>query len=68
MRALNNNAVTAGIRLSNARIARNEMMYKPLTGLVDTAYDIKIYIKSIFGATSPQYKQVSKLKFVSKRY
>ena len=68
MRALNNNAVTAGIRLSNARIARNEMMYKPLTGLVDTAYDIKIYIKSIFGATSPQYKQVTKLKFVSKRY
>lgn len=68
MSLMNNKVVTAGIQLSNARIARNEMMYKPLTGLVDTAYDIKIYIKSVFGATSPQYKQLSKLKFVSKRY
>lgn len=51
------------IQLSNARIARNEILYKPLTGLVDIAFDIKVYIKSVFGASSPQYKQISKLNF-----
>ena len=67
LRAKNNDVVTASIQLSNARIARNELLYKPLTGLVDIAFDFKVYIKSIFGATSPQYKQISKLKFVNKK-
>jgi hypothetical protein len=66
-RAKNNDVVVASIQLSNARIARNELLYKPLTGLVDTAFDFKVYIKSVFGATSPQYKQISKLKFVDKK-
>jgi len=51
--------------LSNARIARNDVMYKPLSGLVDCASDAKVYIKSVFGASSPQYKQVSRLEFKS---
>jgi hypothetical protein len=49
--------------VSNARIARNEIFYKENTGLYDTAMDVKKYIKSIFGATSPQLKQVSGIKF-----
>ena len=49
--------------LSNARIARNDIMYKASTGLVDVATDTKSYIKSVYGASSPQYKQVSKLEF-----
>ncbi len=51
--------------LSNSRIDRNEVMYKPLSGLVDIAFDTKVYIKSVFGPSSPQYKQVSKLEFKS---
>ena len=51
--------------LSNARITRNDILYKPLTGMVDCAADAKMYIKSVFGASSPQYKQVSKLEFKS---
>lgn len=51
--------------LSNSRIARNEVMYKPLSGLVDISFDTKVYIKSVFGPSSPQYKQVSKLEFKS---
>lgn len=47
--------------LSNSRIARNNIMYKEKFGLVDVAADAKLYIKSAFGASSPQYKQVSKL-------
>lgn len=42
----------------------NDIQDRPLTGLVDIAFDAKVYIKSVFGATSPQYKQVSKLAFV----
>ena len=67
LKAKNNDVVVASIQLSNARIARNELLYKPLTGLIDVAFDFKVYIKSVFGATSPQYKQISKLKFVDKK-
>ncbi len=31
--------------------------------LVETAFDVKKYVKSVFGATSPQYKQISSLEF-----
>ena len=48
---------------SNARIQRNQTLYNPLTGLVQTASDVKKYVKSIYGATSPQYKQISDLQF-----
>jgi tRNA/tmRNA/rRNA uracil-C5-methylase (TrmA/RlmC/RlmD family) len=51
------------VQLSNSRISRNKILYKENTGLVDTALDSKTYIKSVFGATSPQYKQVSRLYF-----
>ena len=60
LKAKNSAVVDAYTPLSNARIARNEIMYTPLTGLVDIAADTKTYIKSVFGASSPQYKQVSK--------
>lgn len=61
---IKNIAVTnAETPLSNARIARNDVMYKDNIGLVDVATDVKTYIKSVYGATSPQYKQVSSLKF-----
>lgn len=61
--AKNAAVVTAAVPLSNTRIARNEVLYKTNTGLVDIAADTKTYIKSVFGATSQQYKQVSKLAF-----
>ncbi len=63
LKAKNTAVLTATTPLSNARIVRNEILYKPDTGLVDTALAVKTYIKSLYGATSPQYKQVSKLEF-----
>ena len=63
LRAKNAAVITATAPLSNARIARNDILYKPITGLIDTALDVKTYIKSLYGATSPQYKQISKLEF-----
>jgi len=65
LKTKNMDVVTASIQLSNARISRNDILYKENTGLVDIAYDTKIYIKSVFGASSPQFKQVSKLNFIT---
>ena len=65
--AKNSAVVAAFTPLSNARILRNEILYKANTGLVDITLDTKTYIKSLYGATSPQYRQVSKLEFKSVR-
>lgn len=63
LKAKNTAVVNATTPLSNARISRNDILYKANVGLVDLALDTKTYIKSLYGATSPQYKQVSKLEF-----
>lgn len=63
MRATNTAAINAFTPLSNSRIERNKSLYQIETGLVDIAGDVKKYVKSVFGATSPQYKQISGLKF-----
>lgn len=64
LKAKNQAVLESETPLSNARITRNEVMYKDNTGLVDVATDAKTYIKSVYGATSPQYKQISSLKFI----
>ena len=46
-----NTAVTnAYASISNSRIERNETLYSSSTGLVETANEVKKYIKSVFGA------------------
>ena len=67
LKAKNTAVMTAYAPLSNARIARNNIMYKDITGMCDLAIDTKTYIKSLYGASSPQYKQVSGLKFTKPR-
>ena len=62
----NNDVINAEVPLSNARIARDKVLYAPKTGLVETAGNVKTYVKAIFGATSRQYKQISKLRFVQR--
>ena len=63
LRAKNTACNNAKVAIDNARMARNRALYTPLTGLVDVALDAKTYIKSLFGATSPEYKQVAKIDF-----
>ena len=65
LKAKNAAVLAATTQLSIARIARNDVLYKANTGLVDIALDVKTYIKSLYGATSPQYKQVSGISFKS---
>jgi len=61
--AKNTAVAMAYANISNSRIARNNTLYNADIGLVKTAIEVKIYIKSVFGASSPQYKQVGKIKF-----
>ena len=63
LQTANTNVIKAEVAYSNARISRNNFLYEENTGLVEIASDVKNYVKAIFGATSPQYKQVSGIKF-----
>ncbi len=61
--AKNNEVDTAFTALSNARVARNKTLYKSSIGLVDVAKAVKNYVKSVYGAKSPEYAQVSPISF-----
>jgi hypothetical protein len=50
-------------KVDNSRIKRDKTLYFPETGMVDVAYEVKKYVKSAFGATSPEYKQISGIPF-----
>ncbi|MPT32049.1 MAG: hypothetical protein E2600_10380 [Chryseobacterium sp.] len=52
---------------SNALIARDKVLYDDTDSICSVAKESKAYIKSVFGATSPQYKQVSGLEFTKPR-
>lgn len=67
LRAKNSAVINAKVALTNARIARNDLLYKEKTGLTYVAQDIKTYIKSVYGTTSSQYKAISQLKFTKTR-
>ncbi len=63
LKTKNSDVVKTNLVLETARGVRNDVLNKPLSGVVDIASDVKSYIKSVFGATSTQYKLVSKLRF-----
>ena len=67
LKSKNDAVIAAATPLSNARLARNKVLYEENTGLTDVAADVKSYIKSVFGAKSPEFKQVSGLKFTCPR-
>ncbi|MBL0127751.1 MAG: hypothetical protein IPP83_09880 [Flavobacteriales bacterium] len=67
MVAVNLAVVKAYTDLSNARIARDKELYDPATGLVDVALAVKNYVKSLFGASSPEFLQVSGIPFSRSR-
>jgi hypothetical protein len=63
MRSSSINVKNAYVPYSNAIIARNHILYDPETGLVARAALVKEYVKSIFGANSPEYKLVRHIYF-----
>lgn len=59
-----NSAVSkAYTRVSNARIARDKIIYEGQDAILETAGEVKKYVRSVFGADSPQVKQVTALRF-----
>jgi len=62
-KTLNDQVVTTMAVTKASDIARREVLYADNTGLVDVALLVKQYVKSVFGATSPQYKQISNIPF-----
>lgn len=67
MRAVNDAAKSAQAAIDAARATRDNVLYNESTGLVAIALDIKKYVKSAFGTTSPQYAQIKDLKFTTPR-
>lgn len=63
LKTANNAVAAANTPLSNARITRNTTMYLDPKNMIDRAALVKKYVKSVFGADSPQYKQISGLEF-----
>lgn len=63
----NTAVINAYTTVSNARLSRDQSLYNTTNGLCETAKEIKMYVKSLYGATSPQYKLISGLEFKSRK-
>ncbi|MEI9943984.1 MAG: hypothetical protein WDN26_07140 [Chitinophagaceae bacterium] len=63
LQTANTAVINAYTTWSNDRIQRDNLLYNPVVGIKKTGEDVKFYIKSVFGASSPQYKQVSGIAF-----
>lgn len=63
LRTKNSAAKAASTALSNARILRNDTQKNPVSGLAATAREVKMYVKSLYGYSGEQYKQISGLIF-----
>ena len=67
LKTSNTNFGNAYTQVTNTRIARNHGLYDPNTGLCDIAQTTKSYVKSIYGATAPEFKMINKIKFKSRK-
>ncbi len=53
--------------LNNKLNERNQILYADGTGLYTIAQNVKKYVKGLYGATSPEYSNVSKIKFTTQK-
>ncbi|HMT07566.1 MAG TPA: hypothetical protein PKA82_06145 [Pyrinomonadaceae bacterium] len=67
MKVANTNVTNSVTTLSNNRISRDEVLYTDATSIFELARLVKLYVKSLYGQGSPQYKQISGLKFTKPR-
>lgn len=63
LQTANTAVINATTVYSNSKIERDKVLYADNSGMVDIALDVKLYVKSVFGSSSPQYKQISKISF-----
>jgi hypothetical protein len=64
MKSKNESCIDSWTSLSKARIKLNTLLYGELTGIIDTATEVKMYLNSVFGTNAPEYEQVSELQFI----
>ena len=60
---LNDEVANEYANVSSARRTRNTTLYSNERSIFDTAAEVKKYIKSVFGTTSPEFAQIKGLKF-----
>ncbi len=65
--AANKTVSDQATKYSNAMLRRDEKLYGREAGLYAIQSAVKKYVKSVFGATSSQFKQISGLEFSNKR-
>ena len=53
--------------LNNKLIERDNILYADRTGLYTIAQNVKKYVKSIYGANSPEYTNVSSIEFTTRK-
>ena len=53
--------------LNNKLIERDNILYADGTGLYTIAQNVKKYVKSIYGANSPEYTNVSSIEFTTRK-
>ena len=53
--------------LNNKLIERDQLLYADGTGLYTIAQNVKKYVKSLYGATSSEYANVSDIQFTSRK-
>lgn len=63
MHVANTSVANAYTDVSNTRIGRNKILYTQPNNLCSSAQEVKNYVKSLFGTTSPEFKQVNKIPF-----
>lgn len=67
LRNAHHDAVQAGITYSNAITRRHAIFFGEGVGVTPIARSAKNYLKSVFGPASPAYRQVSKLRFPTRK-
>ncbi len=67
LKAANTAVIDAYAAVSNQRLSRNVVLYADTDGMCDLAALVKNYVKAVFGGASPEYKQISKLRFKNEK-
>ncbi|MEW5676234.1 hypothetical protein ABGT15_07965 [Flavobacterium enshiense] len=63
LRTQNHNLINSYLLYSKALQERNQTLYNAESGLIQTAKEVKQYIKSVFGTNSSQYHQIRNIEF-----
>lgn len=64
LESLNDKENATYVAMNTGKIARDKKLFNDQTGLLATVTKVKDYVSSVYGATSPELKLLTKLKFV----